>query len=253
MEYEINYDTQIIMPVGDNSSKIIESDEEYFVKRSVQNIMEHSCEYFGSSFEGRKEGTKKLLGITHKSPIIIEETRKIIFFPTTSPDNWDCIWINLEKIDKIVSKGYDKLRDLEKEGCKSVDKVSDPFANIMKGIAKELFKEKYDDSIGDMMYALGKWVYIVDAIDDIDEDYKDKKFNLFLFDYDYIDKKTFLLEKHDDLEFILMNCYKTILDNFNKLNVKKYEGVLTNILWYGIKAKTEEMLTRSEKCKKIRI
>ena len=161
--------------------------------------------------------------------------------------------VNLEKIDKIVSKGYDKLRDLEKEGCKSVDKVSDPFANIMKGIAKELFKEKYDDSIGDMMYALGKWVYIVDAIDDIDEDYKDKKFNLFLFDYEYIDKKTFLLEKHDDLEFILMNCYKTILDNFNKLNVKKYEGVLTNILWYGIKAKTEEMLTRSEKCKKIRI
>ena len=100
MEYEINYDTQIIMPIGDNSSKIIESEEEYFVKKSVQNIMEHSCEYFGSSFEGRKEGTKKLLGITHKSPIIIEETRKIIFFPTTSPDNWDCIWINLEKIDK---------------------------------------------------------------------------------------------------------------------------------------------------------
>ena len=153
--------------------------------------------------------------------------------------------VNLEKIDKIVSKGYDKLRDLEKEGCKSVDKVSDPFANIMKGIAKELFKEKYDDSIGDMMYALGKWVYIVDAIDDIDEDYKDKKFNLFLVDYDYIDKKTFLLKKHDDLEFILMNCYKTIVDNFNKLSVKKYEGVLTNILWYGIKAKTEEMLTRS--------
>ena len=28
MEYEINYDTQIIMPIGDNSSKIIESEEE---------------------------------------------------------------------------------------------------------------------------------------------------------------------------------------------------------------------------------
>ena len=104
MNYEINYETQIIMPIGDNSSKIIESEEEYFVKKSVQNIMEHSCEYFGSSFEGRKEGTKKLLGITHKSPIIIEESRKIIFFPTTSPEKEDCVWINLDKIDTYYKK-----------------------------------------------------------------------------------------------------------------------------------------------------
>ena len=62
--------------------------------------MEHSCEYFGSSYKGRKEGTKKLLGITHKAPIIIEESRKIIFFPTKSPEKDECIWINLEKIDK---------------------------------------------------------------------------------------------------------------------------------------------------------
>ena len=161
--------------------------------------------------------------------------------------------VNLQNIDSLVDRGYAKLRELEAQGCKSVDMVSDPFANIMKGISKELFNEKYDDSIGDMMYALGKWVYIIDAIDDIDEDYKDKKFNLFLFDYDYIDKKTFLIDKHDELNFILMSCYKDIVDNFNKLKVKKYEGVLTNILWYGIKAKTEEILSRSEKCKRIRI
>ena len=70
--------------------------------------MEHSCEYFGSSYEGRKEGTKKLLGITHKSPIIIEESRKIIFFPTSSPENQDCIWINLEKIDKYYKVDHKK-------------------------------------------------------------------------------------------------------------------------------------------------
>ena len=71
---------------------------------SLSIILEHSCEYFGSSFEGRKEGTKKLLGITHKSPIIIEESRKIIFFPTTSPEKEDCVWINLDKIDTYYKK-----------------------------------------------------------------------------------------------------------------------------------------------------
>lgn len=152
MEYEINYDTQIIMPVGDNSSKIIESDEEYFVKRSVQSIMEHSCEYFGSSFEGRKEGTKKLLGITHKSPIIIEETRKIIFFPTTSPDNWDCIWINLEKIDKYYKIDNKTSEIMFKNGDKiklnvSIGSLSNQIlrATRLKYILEERIDQKKDN------------------------------------------------------------------------------------------------------------
>ena len=100
MNYEITYDTQAIIPIDENTTKALENDDEYIIDNNIVSVLEHSCEYFGSSYEGRKEGTKKLLGITHKAPIIVEESRKIIFFPTSSPDKLDCIWINLEKIDK---------------------------------------------------------------------------------------------------------------------------------------------------------
>ena len=100
MNYEITYDTEMIIPLSNNESKVIEKDDEYIVEQNTLKILEHSCEYFGCSLEGRKEGTKKILGITHKSPIIVEESRKIIFFPTNSPERKDCAWINLEKIDK---------------------------------------------------------------------------------------------------------------------------------------------------------
>ena len=116
MNYEITYDTQIILPIDENSSKIIENDSEYVVNNSTLSILEHSCEYFGSSYEGRKEGTKKLLGITHKSPIIVEESRKIIFFPTSSPENNNCIWINLEKIEKYYKINPKKSAILFKNG-----------------------------------------------------------------------------------------------------------------------------------------
>ena len=116
MNYEITYDTQIILPIDENSSKIVENDSEYVVNNSTLNILEHSCEYFGSSYEGRKEGTKKLLGITHKSPIIVEESRKIIFFPTSSPENSNCIWINLEKIEKYYKVSPKKSAILFKNG-----------------------------------------------------------------------------------------------------------------------------------------
>ena len=108
MDYEITFDTQVILPMDSKRSKIIENNESYVVNVTPMQILEHSCEYFGSSFDGRREGTKKLLGITHKSPIIVEESRKIIFFPTTSPDRNDCIWINLEKISRYYKSSQKK-------------------------------------------------------------------------------------------------------------------------------------------------
>lgn len=116
MDYEITYDTQLILPIDNKCSKVIEYNNEYYINESVQTILEHSCEYFGSSYEGRKEGTKKLLGVTHKAPIIVEESRKIIFFPTTSPDNSNCIWINLDKIDKYYKTDIKKTAISFKDG-----------------------------------------------------------------------------------------------------------------------------------------
>ena len=118
MDYEITYETEYIVPVNDKCSKVIENGEEYIIENPTLRILEHSCEYFGSSFEGRKEGTKKILGITHKSPIIIEESRKIIFFPTNSPDRKDCAWINLEKIDKYFKNDKNSCTILFKCGIK---------------------------------------------------------------------------------------------------------------------------------------
>ena len=71
---------------------------EFIVDKSADDIMEESCEYFGSSLKGRQSGTTALTGITHKVPIIIEESSNIIFFPTTSPRLKSCCWVALNNI-----------------------------------------------------------------------------------------------------------------------------------------------------------
>jgi len=116
MNYEITFDTQVIMPIKDTNTRVIESEDEYIINNTPLEILEHSCEYFGSSLEGRKEGTKKMLGITYKPPIIVEESREMIFFPTNSPENIDCIWINLGKIEKYYKINSKKTAILFKNG-----------------------------------------------------------------------------------------------------------------------------------------
>ena len=81
--YEINRNTLAILSCGKEKSKIIEDDKEFYVNLSPLKIIDNSCKYFGSSYDGRFNGTKSILGISHKSPIIIEESSRIIFFPTT--------------------------------------------------------------------------------------------------------------------------------------------------------------------------
>jgi len=96
--YEINRHTIAIVPIKNNVSKVIEEENIYFVNKSTTEIIDDSCRYFGSSYAGRCEGTKSLIGFNYKTPIIIEETMEIIFFPTSSPRFENCFWISLKHI-----------------------------------------------------------------------------------------------------------------------------------------------------------
>ena len=99
--YEINSETIALIPITSTKTKVYELENEFVVDKSGLKIMEESCEFFGSSLEGRQKGTKRLIGITHKSPVIVEESRNIIFFPTNSPRLEKCCWISLNNLENI--------------------------------------------------------------------------------------------------------------------------------------------------------
>ncbi len=97
--YEINADTLAIIPISDYKSRIIEKNNVLEIDMTPMKIIDNSCRYFGSSYKGRFYGTRDLIGVSHKSPIIVEESREIIFFPTNSPRLYECIWVSLKNIN----------------------------------------------------------------------------------------------------------------------------------------------------------
>ena len=101
-DYEINSSTLAIVPLGEDISKVYEEEAEYIVSKSTNAIIKENCEFYGSSYEGRCKGTKKLTGIKSKFPIIIEESRNIIFFPTSSVRSDSNTWIALNNIKEYT-------------------------------------------------------------------------------------------------------------------------------------------------------
>ena len=104
-KYEINKETLAVVGINKNSTKIVEKEKEYYIKDIAYDVMEHSCKYFGSSYSGRVEGSKKMIGANYKLPIIVEESNDLIFFPVVTPDNPKCIWISLKWYDCVKVEG----------------------------------------------------------------------------------------------------------------------------------------------------
>lgn len=120
--YEINTDTLALIALKDKT-EIFEENNHFFVDKSANQIMEESCTYFGSSLSGRQKGTENLIGVTYKAPVIVEESKEMIFFPTISPRKEECSWISLQKINKYFRLG-DKMVIEFKNGSKVVLNIS---------------------------------------------------------------------------------------------------------------------------------
>ena len=116
-EYEINSMTLAILPINNNKSIVYEESEEYIIEKSSNSIIKENCQFYGSSYEGRCVGTKALTGIKTKYPIIIEESRNIIFFPTSSTRTKQSSWIALNKI-KTYTKNNEQSKILFKNDKK---------------------------------------------------------------------------------------------------------------------------------------
>ncbi len=131
--YEINNGTLAIVPTDDGKTKIYETDDEFIVDKKVYQVMEESCEYFGSSLIGRQTGSKNILGSSYKVPVVIDESRDIIFFPTSSPLLDSCYWIGLKDIKEIIKK--DRKTIIVFDNNKEIE-VDIPYLSIQNQIMR---------------------------------------------------------------------------------------------------------------------
>lgn len=103
-EYYINEDTLILVSNG-KRTKIFDKEGVYEINNKVLDVLENSCKYYGSSFKGRCEGSKSILNMNYKLPIIMDCVKEVIMVPTSSPNNTDCYWLCLNNIEDYYKKG----------------------------------------------------------------------------------------------------------------------------------------------------
>ena len=73
----------------------------------------------------------------------------------------------LPHFDAAVRLHLQALAALEDARCASVDMAAEPFAALMADAAADLTDEKRRRILGQILYQLGRWIYLIDAADDL--------------------------------------------------------------------------------------
>ena len=101
-EYFINEDTLILLPKDKRTTKILDINGEYTIKKNIFDVEDESCQYYGSNYNGRYVSAKKTLDMDYKLPIIIDEVKEVVLFPTCSPRLNNCIWICVNNVENYT-------------------------------------------------------------------------------------------------------------------------------------------------------
>ena len=161
-----------------------------------------------------------------------------------------------------IRNNIEHLNRAEKEKASSLDEVSHFFSGLMRdiftgapGIKEALQSDsEYDTeerlvSLKNLGYYIGKWIYLIDALYDLEEDMKHNSYNPILLRYQYTGDEAIAVFKSrikPELEFILHdalgNCTKAwhILseDLPDTQRVRDAKGFMENVLYLGMRAKT---------------
>jgi len=85
------------------------------------------------------------------------------------------------EFDRLTEEHLASLGKLEDEGCASMDEAADAFARLLQGIATQVSDPIKARVLEQMFYHLGRWIYLVDAADDLSEDFKNGNYNPLIY------------------------------------------------------------------------
>lgn len=80
-------------------------------------------------------------------------------------------------LDRAVREQLVRLGELERENCPSLDRPADCFASLLASLAGEVEAPLRRRVLEQLLCHLGRWIYLVDAADDLAEDRAAGRYN----------------------------------------------------------------------------
>lgn len=131
---------------------------------------------------------------------------------------------------QVVSHNLTRLQALEEERSPEMDRVADTFAGLLAGAAPA--EGELERVYHQFFYHLGRWIYLVDALDDLPEDLTLGRYNPIALRYGLKEGKR---EKvRESLELTLNHSRNLMISAFHLLPQGPCSPIVWNVLTLGM-------------------
>ena len=138
----------------------------------------------------------------------------------------------------LIEKNLNELKRLEEEESGSIDRTAETFGNIMGAVFSSYFDDEQVNRILKYFgYNLGCWIYLMDAIDDLDEDIAKNRYNPLKFRKGNVDQ----------IKPVLYNYMGAITSSMDLMEFKKNKDIIENIVLLGMRGRMDQLFEEGSK------
>lgn len=140
--------------------------------------------------------------------------------------------------DCFIRQKMEQIRRCEEEQCTNLDEVSGYFGEIMAKILVYR-QDEWEADLRQIGFFLGKFIYLMDAFEDVEKDAKTGNYNVFLHEYQ---KEGFGRRTEQILSMMMAECSRA----FERLPIVENIEILRNILYSGVWCRYERVKCKRE-------
>ena len=146
---------------------------------------------------------------------------------------WKKARMLLPELDEKIGGQMQRQALLEQRQCSSVDEASEPIAICLSALFCSISSEEGERRILERLgYLLGRWIYLADALDDLDEDRAKGRYNPFIFMWDGQEAAA---QKEQAILSLNMTVGE-IIKTFDLLHLHRYQDIFCNVIQLGLQA-----------------
>lgn len=142
------------------------------------------------------------------------------------------------EFDATVRACLAELSSLERDKSPSLDRTADTFARILQAAAVLSGEAGRDRALSQLLYHVGRWIYLLDAWDDLKEDRKAGRYNPIAARFPDGEDAVYL-------RTTLRHSLNLARSACGLLELGGWQGTVENILYLGLPA-VEELVFRGE-------
>lgn len=150
--------------------------------------------------------------------------------------------------EKTVRTSLDELKKLEKLNSDSIDACADKFAMITGALAADAVGTDMHRPLEQLLYHTGRFIYIIDACDDIEEDVRTGSFNPVAKRFG-LKSGQVLDDDKEALRTTMMHSCNLIGAAYELLPQNTWSSIIRNILYIGMPDACARVLSGTWKSK----